>query len=178
MPISDYCMAAIKYTCMWTWWRRRAEVQSRASERIFTLNLAWLLVLGWTGWFEDSTNCRSIGIFALDCLWNFPKMETKISSEQQFFWWKYLVDVRGQRRTGRLQDRKATGTEISSHHNRAMQQHDKPWSRWAKASPKHNTRTRKNISTLDKLLSVVGASLTSKEFLKVQFEKFGLISDF
>lgn len=95
-----------------------------------------------------------------------------------FFWWKYLVDVRGQRRTGRLQDRKATGTEISSHHNRAMQQHDKLWSRWAKASPKHNTRTRKNISALDKLLSVVGASLTSQEFLKVQFEKFGLISDF
>ncbi len=44
----------------------------------------------------------------------------KISSEQQLCGWKYLVDVRGQRRMGRLfrDDRKTTATQIVMEHTK------------------------------------------------------------
>ncbi len=47
----------------------------------------------------------------------------KISSERQLCGRKYLVDVRGQRRMGRLvrDDRKATVTQITTHYNQGMQ---------------------------------------------------------
>ncbi len=47
----------------------------------------------------------------------------KISSEQQLCGWKYLFDVRGQRRMSRLvrDDRKATLTQITTHYNQDMQ---------------------------------------------------------
>ncbi len=47
----------------------------------------------------------------------------KISSEQQLCGWKCLVDVRGQRRKGRLvrDDRKATVTQITTRYNQCMQ---------------------------------------------------------
>ncbi len=47
----------------------------------------------------------------------------KISSKQQLCGWKCLVDVRGQRRMGRLvrDDRKATVTQITTHYNQGMQ---------------------------------------------------------
>ncbi len=47
----------------------------------------------------------------------------KISSEQQLCGWKWLVDVRGQRRMARLvrDDRKATVTQITTHYNQDMQ---------------------------------------------------------
>ncbi len=47
----------------------------------------------------------------------------KISSERQLFGWKCLVDVRGQRRMGRLvrDDRKATVTQITTRYNQGMQ---------------------------------------------------------
>ncbi len=47
----------------------------------------------------------------------------KISSERQFCGRKCLVDVRGQRRTGRLvrDDRKATVTQITTRYNQGMQ---------------------------------------------------------
>jgi len=47
----------------------------------------------------------------------------KISSERQLCGRKCLVDVRGQRRKGRLDrdDRKATGTQISTRSNQGMQ---------------------------------------------------------
>ncbi len=62
----------------------------------------------------------------------------KISSERQLCGWKCLVDVRGQRRMGRLvrDDRKATVTQITTRYNQGMQntslkaQHVEPWSRW------------------------------------------------
>ncbi len=46
----------------------------------------------------------------------------KISSERQLCGWKCLVDVRGQRRMGRLvrDDRKATVTQITTHYNQGM----------------------------------------------------------
>ncbi len=47
----------------------------------------------------------------------------KISSEQQFCGWKWLVDARGQRRKARLAraDRKATVTQITTLYNQGMQ---------------------------------------------------------
>ncbi len=47
----------------------------------------------------------------------------KISSERQLCEWKCLVDVRGQRRMGRLvrDDRKATVTQITTRYNQDMQ---------------------------------------------------------
>ncbi len=47
----------------------------------------------------------------------------KISSERQLCGRKYLVDVRGQRRMGRLvrDDRKATVTQITTRYNQGMQ---------------------------------------------------------
>ncbi len=47
----------------------------------------------------------------------------KISSERQLCGWKCLVDVRGQRRMGRLvrDDRKTTVTQITTHYNQDMQ---------------------------------------------------------
>ncbi len=52
---------------------------------------------------------------------NGPK--NRKSSERQLCWWKCLVDVRGQRRMGRLvrDDRKATVTQITTHYNQGMQ---------------------------------------------------------
>ncbi len=62
----------------------------------------------------------------------------KISSEWQLCEWRCLVDVRGQRRIGRLvkDDRKATITQITTKICRIPSlnaQHVKPWSRWATA---------------------------------------------
>ncbi len=53
---------------------------------------------------------------------NGPKQE-KISSERQLCGRKCLVDVRGQRRMGRLvrDDRKATVTQITTRYNQDMQ---------------------------------------------------------
>ncbi len=47
----------------------------------------------------------------------------KISSERQLCGWKYLVDVRGQRRIGRLvrDDRKTTVTQITTRYNQGVQ---------------------------------------------------------
>ncbi len=47
----------------------------------------------------------------------------KISSEHQLCGWKCLVDVRGQRRMGRLDrdDRKTTVTQITTRYNQGMQ---------------------------------------------------------
>ncbi len=58
---------------------------------------------------------------------------------------KCLVDVRGQRRMGRLvrDDRKATVTQITNHYNQGMQntslnaQQVEPWSRWSTAAEDH-----------------------------------------
>ncbi len=63
----------------------------------------------------------------------------KISSERQLCGRKCLVDVRGQRRMGRLvrDDRKATVTQITTGYKQSMQntslnaQHVKPRSKWA-----------------------------------------------
>ncbi len=49
--------------------------------------------------------------------------EKTSSKQQQLCWRKCLVDVRGQRRMGRLvrDDRKATVTQITTHYNQGMQ---------------------------------------------------------
>ncbi len=55
-------------------------------------------------------------------VWMVRKKE-KTSSERQLCGWKCLVDVRGQRRMGRMvrDDRKATVTQITTHYNQYMQ---------------------------------------------------------
>ncbi len=69
----------------------------------------------------------------------------KIFSERQLCERKCLVDVRGQRRMGRLvrDDREATVTQITTRYNQGMQntslntQHLKHWSRWSTAAEDH-----------------------------------------
>ncbi len=69
----------------------------------------------------------------------------KISSERQLWGWKCLVDVRGQRRMGRLvrDDRKATVTQkplVTTNVCRIPSlnaQHAEPWIRWATAAEDH-----------------------------------------
>ncbi len=94
----------------------------------------------------------------------------KISSERQLCGRKCLVDVRGQRRMGRLvrDDRKTTVTQITTRYNQDLQntslntQHIEPWNRWAPAAEDHTgcrsgqIRTAhgeyKSIGKLDQLL--------------------------
>ncbi len=92
------------------WWRRLAEVQTehqngeeRGFKWVWTWNGCWCQ----TGRSEYFKNCWSTGIFTV----------TQLSG------WKCLVDVRGQRRMGRLarDDRKATVTQITTRYNQGMQ---------------------------------------------------------
>ncbi len=70
----------------------------------------------------------------------------KISSERQLCGWKCLVNVRSQRRMGRLvrDNRKATVTQITTRYNIGVQniisvrtQHVEPWSRWTTSAEDH-----------------------------------------
>ncbi len=111
------------------WWRRLAEVQTEASEWWKKGDLSdWT----WNGCVGDRRTGLSISEtadllgFSLTTIsrvcgeWS---EKEKISSERQLCGWKCLVDVRGQRRMGRLgrDDRKTTVTQITTRYNQSMQ---------------------------------------------------------
>ncbi len=78
-----------------------------------------------TGWSEYLKNCCSTGIFAhntISRVYREWSEKEKISSDWQLCGRKCLVDVRGQRRMGRLvrDDRKATVTQITTRYNQGM----------------------------------------------------------
>ncbi len=110
------------------WWRRLAEVQTEhqnGEERGFKWLWMWNVCWCQTGWSDYFRNCWSTGIFTHKHLEGLQRMvrKEKISSERQLCGWTCLVDVRGQRRRGRLvrDDRKATVTQITSRYNQGMQ---------------------------------------------------------
>ncbi len=104
---------------MWRRWLAEVQTEHQNGEekgfkRLWTWNGCWCL----KGWSEYFKNCWSIGIFYRE--WS---EKEKISSERQLCGRKCLVDVRGQRRMGRLarDDRKATVTQITTRYNQGMQ---------------------------------------------------------
>ncbi len=106
---------------IWMCWRRLAEVQTEhqnGEERGFKWLWTWLLVPDGLVWdllgFSRTTISR---------VYRERSEKEKISSERQLCGQKCLVDVRGQRRIGRLvrDDRKATVTQITSRYNQGMQ---------------------------------------------------------
>ncbi len=88
-----------------------------------TLNVEWLLCQ--TGWSEYFKNCRFTGFSrtTISRAYREWSEKRKISCERQLCGQKCLVDVRGQRRMGRLvrDDRKATVTQITTCYNQGMQ---------------------------------------------------------
>ncbi len=102
------------------WWRRLAEVQTEhqnGEEREFKWLWMWngcWCQTGWSEYFKNTTISR---------VYREWSEKEKISSERQLCGSKCLVDVRGQRRMGRLvrDDRKATVTQITTCYNQGMQ---------------------------------------------------------
>ncbi len=68
-------------------------------------------------------------------------LKEKISSGRQFCWWKWPIDVRGQRRMAKLDwaDSKATVTQITTCYNQCIKMSISvaPWSRCATATEDH-----------------------------------------
>ncbi len=68
-------------------------------------------------------------------------LKEKISSGWQFCWWKWPIDVRGQRRMAKLDwaDSKATVTQITTCYNQCIKMSISvaPWSRCATAAEDH-----------------------------------------
>ncbi len=103
----------------WRWLEVQTEHQN-GEERGFKWLWKWN-GCGWqTGWSEYFKNFSHTAISRVYREWS---EKYKISSERQLCGWKCLVDVRGQRRMGRLfrDDRKATVTQITTRYNQGMQ---------------------------------------------------------
>ncbi len=98
----------------------------------------------------------------------------KLSSERQLCGRKCLVDVRGQRRMGRLvrDDRKTTVTQITTRYNHGMQntslntQHIESWSRWTTAAEDHT-------GCLSCQLRTGNGDYNSHKFTKIGQQKIG-----
>ncbi len=103
------------------WWRW-LEVQSEhqnGEERGFKWLWMWNgygWQTGWSGYFKNFSHT------AISRVYREWSEKYKISSERQLCGRKCLVDVRGQRRMGRLvrDDRKATVTQMTTRYNQGM----------------------------------------------------------
>ncbi len=89
-----------------------------------TLNVEWLLVLdGLIRVYKKTADLLRFSPTTISRVYREWSEKEKISSERQLCGRKCLVDVRGQRRMGRLvrDDRKITVTQITTRYNQGMQ---------------------------------------------------------
>ncbi len=111
------------------WWRWLAKVQTehqngeeRGFKWLWTWNGCWCQT-GWSEIFSKTADLLGFLHTTISSVYSERSEKEKISNERQLCGQKYLVDVRGQRRMGRLirDDRKATITQITIHYNQGMQ---------------------------------------------------------
>ncbi len=110
------------------WWRRLAEVQTehqngeeRGFKWLWTWNGCWCRRAGLS--ISETADLLGLSRTTISSVYREWSEKQKISSEWQLRGWKWLVDVRGQRRMDRLvrDDRKTTVTQITTRYNQGLQ---------------------------------------------------------